>query len=179
MNGVMPTYKALRLAEEAGMDLVEIVANQRPPVCRIIEYSKFIYEQKKRAKENKAKQATVQMKEIRFGPNTDDHDFDFKVKHATKFLQDGNKVKAYVHFRGRTIIYSDRGKALLLRFAQALEALSKVEMLPKLEGKRMYIMLSPKPSAIKKPGSKVDNEVLPPLPDEDDDDDDDEDDDED
>lgn len=177
-NGVMPTYKALRIAEENAMDLVEIVANQRPPVCRIIEYSKFIYEQKKRAKENKVKQATVQMKEIRFGPNTDDHDFDFKVKHAIKFLQEGNKVKAYVHFRGRTIIYSDRGKALLLRFAQALEELSKVEMLPKLEGKRMYIMLAPKPNAIRKPSTKSD-EVLPPLPEEDDEDDDDDDEDED
>lgn len=143
-NGVMPTQEALRIAQDEGLDLVEIVANQDPPIVRIIEYSKFMYEKKKREKENKAKQHVVQMKEIRFGPNTDEHDFNFKTKHARKFLEDGNKVKAYVHFRGRSIVYTDRGKKVLLEFAQELEDVGKVEMLPKLEGKRMYIMLAPK-----------------------------------
>lgn len=143
-NGVMSTSQALSLANELGMDLVEINARQDPPIVRIIEYSKFRYELKKKQKENKSKQHVVQMKEIRFGPNTDQHDFDFKLKHAIKFLEEGNKVKAYVHFRGRTIIYSDRGKKLLLEFAQALEELGRVEMLPKMEGKRMYLILAPK-----------------------------------
>lgn len=125
---------------------MEIAPNTNPPVCRIIEYSKFAYELKKQQKANKENQTVVQMKEIRFGPNTDEHDFDFKLKHARKFLEDGNKVKAYVHFRGRSIIYSDRGKALLLRFAQELEEISKPEMMPKLEGKRMFLILGPKKS---------------------------------
>ncbi|HHG84074.1 MAG TPA: translation initiation factor IF-3 [Bacteroidetes bacterium] len=148
-SGVMSTRVALGMAEEKGMDLVEINANMDPPICRIIEYSKFKYEQSKRDKEKKKKQHVVQMKEIRFGPNTDEHDFNFKLKHAEKFLEDGNKVKAFVHFRGRSIIYTDRGKKLLLEFAQALEELGRVEMLPKLEGKRMYLILAPK-SAPKK-----------------------------
>jgi translation initiation factor IF-3 len=142
-NGVFSLDEALRLAEQAGLDLVEIAPNAVPPVCRITEYTKFKYEQKKRDKENKSKQHVVVVKEIRFGPNTDEHDFNFKVKHAQKFLKDGNKVKAYVHFYGRTIVYKERGEKLLLEFAVALEELAKVEMLPKLEGKRMYILLTP------------------------------------
>jgi translation initiation factor IF-3 len=142
-NGVLSLDEALRLAEQAGLDLVEIAPNAVPPVCRITEYTKFKYEQKKRDKENKSKQHVVVVKEIRFGPNTDEHDFNFKVKHAQKFLKDGNKVKAYVHFYGRTIVYKERGEKLLLEFAVALEELAKVEMLPKLEGKRMYILLTP------------------------------------
>lgn len=143
-NGIMSLRDAIDIADEGGMDVVEINANTDPPIVRIIEYSKFKYEQEKRAKERKKNQKVVQMKEIRFGPNTDEHDFNFKLKHAEKFLEDGNKVKAFVHFRGRSIIYTDRGKKLLLEFAQALEELAKVEMLPKLEGKRMYLVLSPK-----------------------------------
>lgn len=143
-NGIMSLRDAIDIADEGGMDVVEINANTDPPIVRIIEYSKFKYEQEKRAKERKKNQHVVQMKEIRFGPNTDQHDFDFKLKHAEKFLEEGNKVKAFVHFRGRSIIYTDRGKKLLLEFAQALEELAKVEMLPKLEGKRMYLVLSPK-----------------------------------
>lgn len=162
LNGVMPTERALMIAEDMGLDLVEIVANQTPPIVRIIEYSKFKYEQKKRKKENKAKQHVVQMKEIRFGPNTDQHDFDFKLNHAKKFLEDGNKVRAYVHFRGRAIVYKERGQKILLEFAQALQELGKVEMLPKMEGKRMYMVLAPKsvklkkskPSDSKKPAAK-------------------------
>lgn len=149
-NGIMSTRKALAIAEEKGLDLVEIAGHQDPPIVRIIEYSKFAYEQKKREKENKSKQHVVQMKEIRFGPSTDEHDFNFKLKHAEKFLSEGNKVKAYVHFRGRSIIYTDRGKKLLLEFAQALEEHGKVEMLPKLEGKRMYLILAPKITGTKK-----------------------------
>lgn len=143
-NGVFPTDVALRMAEGLGVDLVEINDKQEPPICRLIEYTKFKYEQKKRQKEAKAKQHVTQMKEIRFGPNTDDHDFQFKLRHAEKFLKEGNKIKAYVHFRGRSIIYKDQGKKILLEFATALEDLAKVEMLPKMEGKRMHIILSPK-----------------------------------
>lgn len=143
-NGVMATRAAQAIADEQGMDLVEINAAQNPPICRIIKYSKFKYEQSKREKEKKKKQHIVQMKEIRFGPNTDQHDFDFKLEHARKFLEQGNKVKAYVHFRGRSIVYTDQGKKLLLEFAAALIEIGKVEMLPKLEGKRMYLILSPK-----------------------------------
>lgn len=144
MNGVMETRRALYLAEQAGVDLVEINANADPPIVQIIEYTKFRYEQKKREKERKSNQVVVQMKEIRFGPNTDEHDFNFKLNHAKEFLEKGNKVKAYVHFRGRSIIYTDRGKKLLLEFAQELEDYGKVEMLPKLEGKRMFLILQPK-----------------------------------
>jgi len=136
---------ALNLAREQGLDLVEISPKAVPPVCKIIDYSKFKYEQKKKQKEIKSKAHKTVLKEIRFGPNTDDHDFHFKLKHAEKFLEEGAKVKAYVHFVGRTIVFKERGEILLLKFAQALEEFAKVEQLPKLEGKRMFLLLSPKP----------------------------------
>ena len=126
------------------MDLVEISPNATPPVCKVIDYKKFLYDQKKRQKEIKAKSAKVVLKEIRLGPHTDDHDFDFKVKHALKFLQDGAKVKVFVFFKGRSIIYKDNGEIILLKFAQAVEDYGKVERLPKLEGKRMIMILAPK-----------------------------------
>ena len=126
------------------MDLVEIAAKANPPVCRIVNYNKFLYEQKMRQKEMKAKAAKVVIKEIRFGPNTDEHDFDFKLKHAKKFLTDGAKLKAFVFFKGRSILFKDKGEILLLRFAQELEEYGKVEQLPKLEGKRMTIFITPK-----------------------------------
>ena len=135
---------ALAIAEGQGLDLVEISPNANPPVCKVIDYKKFLYDQKKRQKEIKAKTAKVVMKEIRLGPHTDDHDFDFKVKHAIKFLQEGAKVKVYVFFKGRTIIYKDNGEIILLKFAQAVEEYGKVERLPKLEGKRMIMILAPK-----------------------------------
>lgn len=132
------------MANEQGLDLVEISPNADPPVCKIIDYSKFKYEQKKKQKEIKAKAQKTVLKEIRFGPNTDDHDFNFKLKHAISFLEDGAKVKAYVQFVGRTIVFKERGEILLLRFAQALEEYGKVDQMPKLEGKRMTLILSPK-----------------------------------
>jgi translation initiation factor IF-3 len=141
---VLSTTEALRMAEEQELDLVEISPNAVPPVCRILDYRKFIYNQKKKQKELKAKQSKVVMKEVRFGPNTDDHDFNFKLAHARKFLEEGNKVKAYVFFRGRTIVFKDRGEILLLKFAQELADVGAVEQLPKLEGKRMIIMINPK-----------------------------------
>ncbi len=141
---VYPLQKALDMAKAQGLDLVEISPNAEPPVCKIIDYSKFKYEQKKKQKEIKSKAHKQVLKEIRFGPNTDDHDFNFKLNHAIKFLQEGAKVKAYVHFVGRTIVFKERGEILLLKFAQALEEYAKVEQLPKLEGKRMFLMLSPK-----------------------------------
>jgi translation initiation factor IF-3 len=141
---VYPISKALRMAEEAGLDLVEISPNAVPPVCKIIDYKKFLYEQKKKQKEIKSKQAKVTVKEIRFGPNTDEHDFNFKLKHAIKFLEEGAKVRAFVFFRGRSIVYKEQGEILLLKFASELENYAKVEMMPKLEGKRMFIMVSPK-----------------------------------
>ena len=143
--GVLSLSQALNLAKEQSLDLVEISPKAVPPVCKVIDYSKFKYEQKKKQKEIKSKAAKTVLKEIRFGPNTDDHDFNFKLKHAEGFLQEGAKVKAYVHFVGRTIVFKERGEILLLKFAQALEEFAKVEQLPKLEGKRMYVMLSPKP----------------------------------
>lgn len=143
---VYPLSRALQLAEEQGLDLVEISPKADPPVCKIIDYSKFKYEQKKKQKEIKAKAQKTVVKEIRFGPNTDDHDFNFKLNHAKKFLDEGAKVKAYVHFVGRTIVFKERGEILLLKFAQALEEEAKVEQLPKLEGKRMILMLAPKQS---------------------------------
>lgn len=142
-DGVFPLSDALRMAQELEMDLVEIARKADPPVCRIVEYSKFRYEQKKREKANKAKQHKVEMKEIRFGPNTDEHDFNFKLKHAEKFLSEGNKLKAYVHFRGRNIIYKDRGLDVLERFAEQLEDYGKVEMHPKMEGRRMIMIMTP------------------------------------
>ncbi len=126
------------------LDLVEISPKADPPVCKIIDYQKFLYQQKKKQKEIKAKTSKVVVKEIRFGPNTDDHDYDFKLKHAQKFLEDGAKVKAFVFFKGRTILFKEKGEILLLRLAQDLEELAKVEQLPKLEGKRMTMFLSPK-----------------------------------
>ena len=142
--GIYSLYDALKIAEEQGLDLVEISPKADPPVCKVIDYSKFKYDQKKKQKEIKAKASKTVIKEIRFGPNTDDHDFNFKLKHAINFLQEGSKVKAYVQFRGRAIVYKERGEILLLKFAQALEEYAKVEQLPKLEGKRMFLFLAPK-----------------------------------
>lgn len=150
MNGIIPTRKALALADEMELDLVEIAAQARPPVVRIIEYSKFAYELKKKKKASKANQAKVVLKEIRFGPNTDDHDFNFKLRHAQKFLGEGNKLKAYVQFRGRNIIYKDRGRDMLVRFAEELEDMGKVEMPPKMEGRRMIMIMAPLQTAPKK-----------------------------
>jgi translation initiation factor IF-3 len=141
---VMATSEAIRMAEEQDLDLVEISPNAVPPVCKIMDYRKFLYNQKRKEKELKAKQSKVVLKEVRFGPNTDDHDFNFKLAHARKFLEEGNKVKAYVFFRGRTIVFKDRGEILLLKFAQELADIGAVEQLPKLEGKRMIIMINPK-----------------------------------
>lgn len=137
---------ALKLAREQSLDLVEISPKADPPVCKIIDYSKFKYEQKKKQKEIKSNAQKTVIKEIRFGPNTDDHDFNFKLNHANNFLKEGAKVKAYVHFVGRTIVFKERGEILLLKFAQALEEVAKVESLPTLEGKRMILMLTPKVS---------------------------------
>lgn len=142
--GIYSTSEALRITEELGVDLVEVVGNAVPPVCKAIEYNKFLYEKKKKEKEQKAKQAKNIMKEIRFTPNTDDHDFDFKTKHAENFLKDGAKVKAYVQFKGRMIAFKDRGELLLLKFIKQLEEFGTAESLPKLEGKRMYVTLNPK-----------------------------------
>jgi translation initiation factor IF-3 len=142
--GVYPIRKAIAKAEELGLDLVEISPKADPPVCKIIDYKKFLYEQKKRDKAMKAKATKVVVKEIRFGPNTDDHDYEFKKKHAEKFLKDGAKLKAYVFFKGRSIVYKEQGEILLLRLAQDLEDLGKVEQMPKLEGKRMIMFIAPK-----------------------------------
>lgn len=143
-NGIVSIQQAMRLADELELDLVEISPTAEPPVCRILDYSKFLYQQKKRQKEQKAKATKVVVKEIRFGPQTDDHDYNFKLKHAQSFLQEGSKVKAYVFFKGRSILFKEQGEVLLLRFANDLEDLGKVEQMPVLEGKRMTIMLSPK-----------------------------------
>lgn len=156
---VMPTRQALQLAEQQGVDLVEISPNANPPVCRLIDYSKFLYQMKKKQKELKAKQVKVEVKEIRFGPQTAEADYQFKLKHAIEFLNEGNKVKAYVFFRGRTIIFKEQGEVLLLRFANELEEIAKLEGMPKLEGKRMTIMLAPKKAGTpKKSQQKRDNE---------------------
>jgi translation initiation factor IF-3 len=141
---IVPIKEAIRISEELGLDLVEISPNASPPVCRIIDYMKFLYEQKKKMKEIKANQAQIVIKEIRFSPNTDEHDFNFKLKHAIKFLQDGNKIKVDVFFKGRSILYQEQGEVLLLKFADALEEYGKVEQLPKLEGKRMMMLISPR-----------------------------------
>jgi translation initiation factor IF-3 len=141
---VLPIREAIALAEGMQLDLVEISPNADPPVCKIIDYRKFLYEQKKKDKELKAKQSKVVLKEIRFGPNTDEHDFNFKLNHAKKFLEEGAKVKAYVFFRGRSIVYKEQGEILLLKFATELENHGVVEQLPKLEGKRMIMMINPK-----------------------------------
>lgn len=142
---VLPIREAIKLADEMELDLVEISPKADPPVCRIVDYQKFLYQQKKKAKEIKAKAVKVVVKEIRFGPQTDDHDYNFKLRHAENFLKEGAKVEAYVFFRGRSIVFKEQGEILLLRFATDLEELAKVEMMPKLEGKRMSIMLAPKP----------------------------------
>ncbi|MDF3027067.1 MAG: hypothetical protein K0S23_1374 [Fluviicola sp.] len=141
---VLSLAAALQLAEEQDLDLVEISPNAVPPVCKIMDYRKFLYNQKRKQKELKAKQSKVILKEIRFGPNTDDHDFQFKLSHARKFLEEGSKVKAYVFFRGRTIVFKDRGEILLLKFVQELADLGTLEQMPKLEGKRMIVMINPK-----------------------------------
>lgn len=143
-QGVYNIHQALEIAEEQGLDLVEISPNAVPPVCRVVDYQKFLYQQKKREKELKAKATKVVLKEIRFGPQTDDHDYNFKLKHAQSFLKEGCKVKAFVFFKGRSILFKEQGEVLLLRFANDLEEYAKVDALPKLEGKRMIIMLSPK-----------------------------------
>ena len=142
--GVYPTAKALMMADEQGLDLVMITEKAVPPVCRIVDYKKFLYEQKKKEKELKTKQQKVVIKEIRFGPQTDDHDYEFKKRHARSFLEEGSKLKAYVFFKGRSIIFKDQGEILLLKLAQELEDIGKVEQLPKLEGKRMIMMMAPK-----------------------------------
>jgi translation initiation factor IF-3 len=143
-QGVYKTMQARDMAKELELDLVLISPTAVPPVCRVVDYSKFKYEQKKKQKELKSKASKAVLKEIRFGPNTDDHDFNFKLKHAEKFLEEGAKVKAYVHFVGRSIVYKERGELLLLRFAEALADQAKIEQMPKLEGKRMFLFLSPK-----------------------------------
>ena len=143
-TGVYPIDKARQMAEEQGMDLVEISPKAKPPVCKIIDYKKFLYEKKRKEKEIKAKSAKSEVKEIRFTPNTDEHDLEFKTKHAEKFLKDGNKVKAYVQFRGRAILFKDRGELLLLKFAESLSEVGQLENMPKMEGKRMLAIFAPK-----------------------------------
>ena len=156
---VMPTRQALDMARSQGVDLVEISPNAQPPVCRIIDYSKFLYQQKKHAKEMKAKQVKVEVKELRFGPQTDEHDYNFKLKHAKEFLDAGNKVRAYVFFRGRSILFKEQGEVLLLRFANDLEEYGKVEQMPALEGKKMFLYIAPKKTgAVKKSQQKLDRE---------------------
>jgi len=143
-EGIYPTNEALKIAEQRELDLVEIAPTAKPPVCRVVDYQKFVYQQKKKLKEQKAKSVKVTMKEIRFGPQTDDHDYNFKLKHAMNFLSEGSKVKAFVFFKGRSILFKEQGEVLLLRFANDLEEYAKVEYMPIMEGKRMSIMLSPK-----------------------------------
>ena len=142
-QGIYPITQAMKMADELGLDLVEISAKADPPVCKIIDYQKYLYQQKKKAKEMKSNSAKIVIKEIRFGPNTDEHDFQFKLKHAMEFLQEGSKVKASVFFKGRSILYSDQGEKLLLRFAVELEEYGRAEQMPKLEGKRMIMMIAP------------------------------------
>jgi translation initiation factor IF-3 len=142
--GIYPTAEAQRIANEQGLDLVEISPQADPPVCKVIDYNKFLYEKKKREKDMKAKSKVSEVKEIRFTPNTDDHDFDFKSKHALNFLKDGNKVKAYVQFKGRAIMFKERGELLLLKFAERLVEVGTLESMPKLEGKRMFAIFAPK-----------------------------------
>ena len=158
---VMPTHKAIQLAEQKGVDLVEISPNAQPPVCRLIDYSKFLYQQKKRQKELKAKQVKIEVKEIRFGPQTDEHDYNFKLKHAKDFLTEGDKVKAYVFFRGRSILFKEQGEVLLLRFADDLEEYGKVEQMPVLEGKRMIIFIAPKKVVAPKKTEEQEDEKNP------------------
>ena len=155
-QGVYTIQQALRIANDQEFDLVEISPNVNPPVCRIVDYQKFIFQLKKKQKEQKAKSVKVVVKEIRFGPQTDDHDYNFKLKHAKGFLSEGSKVKAYVFFRGRSILFKDQGEVLLLRFANDLEDYGRVESMPVLEGKRMTIMLAPKKAATPAPSAKKD-----------------------
>lgn len=156
---VVSTREALQMARSREEDLVMISPNAEPPVCRIIDYSKFLYQQKKKAKEMKQKQVKVEVKEIRFGPQTDEHDYNFKLKHAKEFLEEGNKVRAYVFFRGRSILFKEQGEVLLLRFANDLEEYGKVEQMPKLEGKKMFLFIAPKKSGVaKKSQQKLDRE---------------------
>ena len=158
-QGVYPLSRALEIAKTQNLDLIEISPSAVPPVCRILDYQKFIYQQKKRQKEQKAKSVKIVVKEIRFGPQTDDHDYNFKLKHAKNFLEEGAKVKAYVFFRGRSILFKEQGEVLLLRFANDLEDCAKVEQLPALEGKKMIIMLAPKKLGVvqKKPAKPEDS----------------------
>jgi translation initiation factor IF-3 len=158
-QGVYPIVEALKMARSQSLDLIEISPNAVPPVCRISDYQKFIYQQKKRQKEQKAKSVKVIVKEIRFGPQTDDHDYNFKLKHAKSFLEEGAKVKAYVFFKGRSILFKEQGEVLLLRFANDLEDYGKVEQLPALEGKKMIIMLAPKKTGKAKPVNQVNEET--------------------
>jgi translation initiation factor IF-3 len=142
--GVFPTQEALKIAQQQGLDLVEISPQADPPVCKVIDYNKFLYDKKRKEKEMKAKSKSAELKEIRFTPGTDDHDFDFKARHAENFLKEGNKVKAYVQFKGRAIMFKERGELVLLKFAERLADVGQVEGLPKLEGKRMLMIISPK-----------------------------------
>lgn len=148
--GVYSTRQALRWAEQLNLDLVEISPNADPPVCRIIDVNKYLFQKEKKEKELKAKAIKAEVKEIRFGPNTDDHDFEFKVRHARNFLQEGSKVRAYVFFKGRSVVFKDRGELLLLKFIKELEDIAATEALPKLEGKKMFILLAPRKGSVKK-----------------------------
>lgn len=158
---VVPTREAIQMAEEMGVDLVEISPNAQPPVCRLIDYSKFLYQVKKKAKEMKAKQVKIEIKEIRFGPQTAEADYAFKLKHAFEFLKQGNKVKAYVFFKGRSIVFKEQGEVLLLRLANDLEEVAKVESMPTLEGKKMIVMLAPKKPGQAKKDKKQETEQAP------------------
>lgn len=155
-NGIYSTSKLQKWAEEVGLDLVEITPNAEPPIVRIVDYNKFLYQKKKKEKEMKANAAKVELKEIRFGPETGEHDFEFKLRHAKSFLSEGNKVKGYVQFRGRAIVFKDRGELLLLRFMKELEEFGVADQMPKLEGKRMSVILTPKKSAGSTPKKKED-----------------------
>ncbi len=155
IQGVYSLAEAQKIARDQALDLVEISPNADPPVCRVTDYQKFIYQQKKRQKEQKAKSVKIIVKEIRFGPQTDDHDYNFKLKHAKSFLEDGAKVKAYVFFKGRSILFKEQGEVLLLRFANDLEDFAKVEQMPALEGKKMIIMLAPKKAPVVAPKPAV------------------------
>ena len=152
-GGVFPIGEAIQMAKDAGVDLVEIAPTAKPPVCKVIDYKKFLYEKKKKEKEMKANSKQSEVKEIRFTPGTDDHDFNFKAKHAENFLKDGNKVKAYVQFKGRAIMFQDRGQLLLLKFAERLADAGVLESMPKLEGKRMFAIFTPKTGSKKKASS--------------------------
>jgi translation initiation factor IF-3 len=143
-QGIIDLEAAIGYAQEQGLDLVEVSPKANPPVCKVIDYRKFLYDQKKKAKELKSTQAKTDIKEIRFGPNTDEHDVNFKLKHAEKFIEDGHKVRAYVFFRGRSIVFKERGELLLLQFAEKLQEVAKLEQMPKMEGKKMIIVLAPK-----------------------------------